>query len=352
MDQVNRPDEIILPKKVDVNLVEVPLTPEDQVQIQIENVSNKKIATAVKTIETETIDKSIINETTLVNELSNQNDSANIIQSTESIEQTPEKKKLTAKQKKIASFILAGLILSGIVAGTIFENSKNKGQPTDNPMPTITEPSKIPTQSTTSPETSPTSPAKEILTVKSLEVDASLISDPELLSKTFVDKLLTEWWNAGATPDNANAAYDFGSLPIYAKKIAAEYDKIFIEAILIEDWESNPRLVDFVNRTTTIHYQVLTAYFATSSLGGYLDPDDKVPYLRGSKCTKVDSFTSPKNGSITIQTTENDYDNADENRIGEGLSDGTKVNSNSIAHPTTIYDTVDGKLKISDIIFN
>lgn len=126
MDQINPPDEKTPTIKTEGNLVEVLLTPEEQAHI------TKLRAEEVAPVS----DLNILEATT---------------QSAELTEQAPEKKKLTEKQKKIAAFILSGLILAGIVTGTIFANDKGKDQPINNP--TITEPSKAPTQTTTSPET-------------------------------------------------------------------------------------------------------------------------------------------------------------------------------------------------------
>lgn len=108
MDNINHPDE-----KTDSSLIEVLLTPEEQAYI--DKLRAEKVAP-------------------------------------ELTEQAPEKKKLTDKQKKLAAFILSGLILAGIVTGTIFENSKGKGQPIDNPTPTITETSPSETEGYETPE--------------------------------------------------------------------------------------------------------------------------------------------------------------------------------------------------------
>lgn len=255
----------------------------------------------------------------------------------------PEKKRFTKNQKIIAT--IAGIaIATSLLAFANSCNNKNLDQ--NRPVATAPiGPSEIPTKEAQTPIGTP----ETLPTAKSLEMDASLLSNPELLATTFINDLSTEWFNAGASLENAQAAFDLGSISIYAKKIASEYDKIFIEALLIKGWESNPQLVEWVRRVTEGHYNNLMVYYATSSVISE-DPANEVPYMRGSKLDKIDSFNYPNNKSVIISTTEHDYDNADKNRV-EDISNGFKVDSDSIVHPARTFTIINNKIKLSNIIF-
>jgi hypothetical protein len=188
-------------------------------------------------------------------------------------------------------------------------------------------------------------------TVESLELDDSLLSNSETLAEKWINERTTEWYNAGATPENAKAAFDSNiGLADYAKIIAKLYDKTFIDALLIKDWESNPVLVEWVNNMTLIHWQTLALYFATSPYGG-VHPGDKEPYMRGSEYTQIiSSSINNQDGSVIIVDTEHSYDNADLNRVGEDLTYNRTISYDDVK-PSRTFVSVDGKIKLSDVIF-
>jgi len=327
MDQINPPDEKTPTIKTDNNLVEVLLTPEEQTNIT--NLRAEEVAP-----------------------VSDLNNLETTTQSTELTKQTPEKKKLTDKQKKIAAFILSGLILAGIVTGTIFETNKGKGQPIDNPTPTITESSKPPTQTTTSPETSPTSSVELLPTVESLQLDPSLINDPDTLAETLINGRITSWFNAGATHENAMAAFDYAAAtgPVgyeeYAKKIASEYDDIYIEALFIPGSENIPSLKRVIDNAIEIHWQTLVFYFRTSF--PQIVAEDKVPYATGEKYTKVNSYDNSKDNLFMMSLTEYRFGNEDINSVGERIVEGYKTNTDKFNISAT-FKKVGDQLLISDM---
>lgn len=338
MNQINHPDEKTPTIKTDGNLVEVLLTPEEQVHIA--KLRAEKVAPVLEVLNT-----SIVDEVAAATTASNLNDLETTTQPTELIEQTPEKKKLTEGQKKIVAFILSGLILAGIITGTIFANSKGKGQPIATVVPTPTEQSSSSTQPASS-ETTPTIYPELMPTVESLEIDASLLSDPEMLAKTCLDDCITAWFNAGATIENAEVALaSKEGIHEYSKKVALEYDKIFIDAFLIEGWESNAALVKLVDNMKFLHQTTLELNYLTSFRD--INSKDKVPYMRGTKCTEIKSFHIIKDKSTTLTASEYNYDNADDNRA-ESLTGGKRI-SQEIVTPTRIFTNVGGKIKLSDI---
>jgi len=195
------------------------------------------------------------------------------------------------------------------------------------------------------------SAAETIPTVENLEMDASLLNDPEALVETFVDERTTDWYNAGATPENAQAAInsDTETIDEFATRIAAKYDKVFIEALLTKDWESDSQTVKWVERITSIHKLTLALYFYTSFPD--VNPLDKEPYRQETSHTKINSIDNQTNKSITIVTTEQDYNNADMNRADEDLTDGETISGLKV-EVTSTYIVIDGKIKLSRLILS
>lgn len=262
-----------------------------------------------------------------------------------------EKDGHTEKQKESrrrAIMAVAGIALVAVGIGVGVKYSEHiKASPVAATTPIeTTQPSQAVTESIT---VTTVEAAEMILTVESLEIDDSLLSDPEALMKLWINERTTDWFNAGATPENAQAALDSQNIPTYAAKVAEDYDKTFIDALLIKDWKSNSVIVEWVDKMKSIHEQTLALYFYTSPIGGQ-DPEDKTPYMRGSEYTQINSFTDNEDGSITIKTTEHDYDNADLNRAGEKLTGGVKVLGEE-SKPTRSFVSVDGKIKLSDCVF-
>jgi len=266
-----------------------------------------------------------------------------------------KKEGLTKKEKVLTALAIAAFV--GEIAGMSLginrsvNNIKKYIHPTTTTAIETTQPSQISQTATTESITATTVTVEAIEampTVESLEIDGSLLSDPEALMKLWINKRTTDWFNAGATPENAQAALDSQNIPTYAAKIAEGYDKTFIDALLIKDWELNPVIVEWVNNMKLIHEQTLTLYFYTSFPN--INPDDKAPYMRGSEYTQINSLIDNKDSSITIKTTEHDYDNADLNRVGEKLTGGVKVLGEE-SKPTRSFIIVDGKIKLSNCVF-
>jgi hypothetical protein len=264
--------------------------------------------------------------------------------SVEDVVPTPEKEWFN-RPRKIAAFVLAGVVFIGIaIAASCTNQSKDK--PTGMLTPTPTEQGGSPTPSA-SPEISPTSSAEILPTVESLEFDAKGLSSPELLIQTWVDRQ-TAWYNSGATPENARAAvdgYNTMTLPEYAAKVSSDYDGIFIDALFPSDWQSNQILADIVDRTTKVHTNTLMLYFKTFDN----TPEDQEAYKRGVKYVQTNSVTSNADGSVSIKYTEHAWDNSDKNRAGEALTQNKSIDTDNIT-PTVIFKIVDGKLVIVNII--
>jgi len=266
---------------------------------------------------------------------------------------TPEKKGFTNKEKLIAA--MSGLVLLLVVGGGIAANKvfNKTPQPTETEMPTTpVEEDLVIIENAPVVEVAP-----EVLpTVESLEVDASLISNPEELVKTLEEKRMTEWFNAGSTPENAKkwmGAEDLNARNEFIDKIASEYDQLFIKALFVEDWQSTPSLVKYIDRVKSIHKNTIKMYYMTSFPD--VNPDDKEPYKRGVTVNEVHPHNRlangtilETNGKIIITTLQRDYDNADKSRVGTRDNAGVTGEDN---HPVTSY-TVTGKtIKVSNVSY-
>jgi hypothetical protein len=196
---------------------------------------------------------------------------------------------------------------------------------------------------TSSSEVSST-PAEVLPTVESLEIDSSVLSDPDKLATAWMNAL-TNWDNAGATPENAQAAINSGDVNSYATQIATKFDDLFISAEIVDNWQSKPSLVGFINQVKLMHLATLESYCKTSF---HYSPDDKTPFTYGTKYSQVNSFVKNNDGSFTLVITESDYNNSDQNRAVK-LNSGIPFTTTEYT-PTDTFVNVDGKVKLSDMI--
>lgn len=266
---------------------------------------------------------------------------------------SPEKKTLTNKEKLIAA--MSGLVLLLVVGGGLAINKySHKNQPVETEVPTTpAETPQVTIETTPAAAEKPTEVAAEILpTVESLEVSASLISNPEELVKTFEADRITAWMNAGATPENAKKWLEKSNGALgdeFLNQVASEYDQLFIDALYVKGWQSNPNLAANVDRMKLIHKNTLAFYFATSFPN--INPQDEEPFKRGAEVTKVYSnnpITIDGIKRITITTIQHDYDNAMKNRIGKENGQAVTGQDNQ---PTMSYAIEGDKIKYLNIIY-
>lgn len=199
-------------------------------------------------------------------------------------------------------------------------------------------------QATSIPTATPT--AEPLPSVESLEIDPALINDPDALAHTWLDVTGTDWNNSGATPANAKAATDSPDIHEFAVALAGDYDALYRAALLSDDWQASPQIVQYVDNIVSIHSVTLELYFKTSF--PRVMPEDLVPYRREEVVTLVKP-SGVENGSLVIRSEEHAIDNSSGNRVGEELSNGTKVDEATV-YPTRYFAVVDGKLKLVDII--
>lgn len=168
---------------------------------------------------------------------------------------------------------------------------------------------------------------------------------PEQLPSVFVNDLTTKWFNAGYTKEFSQASLNNG-FQEKVDEIAGSYDAMFIDSILVPDWESNPDLKSYVANMKSLHNHNLLVAGMTSFPN--LDSGDIVPYMRGSRLLSVDQITKNSDGSITEITKEQNYDNADKNRVGEEPKLGVQSDNIPITVSRT-YVVIDGEYRLADL---
>lgn len=243
------------------------------------------------------------------------------------------------------------LVTIGVVGGVFAINKlSNKNQPIETEVPTMpAEITPIMTQGvdTIEPDTTAESQSAEsvekIPTVEELEItDLTLIDKPEELVEKFLN-LRTKWINSGSSENNDLAAHNTEDIQEYANSISKQYDDIYVKALLPDKWEGNQSLNEFVLDEVKIHENTLFHFFKTKhedNMKKYF-PEDKEPYWRKQNFKSVEKIVNT-NGSIIIDATVYDSDNAQNNRV-----DGITGEYN---HPSFTFSIVNEKIKLTHII--
>ncbi len=152
-----------------------------------------------------------------------------------------------------------------------------------------------------------------------------------------------EWTNSGLSDEVLNDDERF-TMPLedYAAKIANELDKEYIEKYIVDDWQSNPNLVAYINNKISIHQTNLHIAMITSGSGN----GDLAPYRRETRF-ESSNIASNDAGTLTVNTRWVEWDNRTENRAGQLLT-GVDPNTQQGGYTLTFEDTEDGR-KIADI---
>jgi hypothetical protein len=218
-------------------------------------------------------------------------------------------------------------------------NSEAKAKPGSLPSSSNSEMGSAPSSSSnpnisSSETTSATNP--EIPTAESLEIDSSALSSPDQLASTWCDKL-TQWFNAGATPENAEAAHkavlsgDGTSVKAFFSNLASKYDQQFIKA-LVQD-STTPDMVTWIGNMERIHEGTLEDYYAT-----YLRKETSL-YKRTENLKKAINLKTTSN-TATLNLTCNETDNANLN-----FANSPQLNTPDFTDELS-FSIVDNKIKI------
>lgn len=257
-------------------------------------------------------------------------------------------------RKKKVSIPIIGTVATAAAAAAIYvgvsrlstDNSSKQG---NQPVATAS----VTPGATASPETSPSPSASATETEPTAEnilISPELIKNPDELVNTFFNRM-TEWNNAGSTPENAKAALLSSTETVdeNAARIAAEYDKMFTSTLLIKGWESNPALKLLVDTNVKAHKDTVALYDYTLNVDNVGDPADKQPYFQGVKISKIISVEDQTDKSVVIKIIEHNYDNSGQNRVGEALTGG--ITANSGPFETTLTFTVENNsVVLSDMV--
>jgi hypothetical protein len=152
------------------------------------------------------------------------------------------------------------------------------------------------TTTITGVETTSTTEAPETITVESIELDASLMEDPETLAETILADRITQWINAGATLEDYNEA-TLSSVDIdsAAQSTASQYDPIFKEALFTEE-TTNSALDGWVSLVERSHTGTVLNNFMTNDNANFTQ--DKEPYRLWMEVSAVESVERNSDGSV------------------------------------------------------
>lgn len=246
---------------------------------------------------------------------------------------------LQLKLRSMAIVLTVLVILTGVLTGCGKESST--ADSSSEPSSAVES-----AASSASKEASSAAKAETIPTVESLELDPSLLSDPNKLAEGWAEKN-NEWVNGGANIENAqawDADNSSKSANDYAEQIASKYDDVFTKALFVNYWQSNASLKKYVSDYENGHLTTLASYLKT--YGHYYD-QDKEPYSRQTNFNKLISYNKNSDGTYDLRIIESQKDNSDQNRF--------LTLNNGYALVTTPFDVTfkfvveDGKVKLSDI---
>ena len=234
--------------------------------------------------------------------------------------------------------------------GAVYFGINNKFKSSNHPESTPVEQlaTKTTPESITPTETAASSAIEKLPEYKDLEIDASLMKDPTALmlaidgdgSDKYDNGLITKWMNAGTVPLGEKSP-DSETLS-HRLKEASKFDDVYIKALMVDEWESNPNLVDWVNKIKSIHENVVTFNLATS----YGLPGDNIPYRRGVKAKVIFAADTLDDGSLKLKIRGYDYDETN-NRVSTQFGGGVTGQDND--YTLTLVNQA-GKTKISDHI--
>lgn len=173
--------------------------------------------------------------------------------------------------------------------------------------------------------------AKEKLpTVESIEISAESAKTPQELAVVAL-KITNDWYNAGATPENAKLWNQAIATPNkggksesdkFVDKILTAYDDIYVKALFPDSWsdEDTLTLSQYVEKVKILHRNTLELYLITSSPEEY--PEDLEPFKRWDEITanaKGNVWETKNMTFFTTNTITHESNNADKNRVNSIL---------------------------------
>jgi len=181
-------------------------------------------------------------------------------------------------------------------------------------------------------------------TADDIRIDAATVA-PEDVPAAYYNNL-SNWFNAGYSTELADTYFDVGGFrENVATPLASQYDDLFIQNMVSSTAELGVNNV--VNTIKSAHVENLMMSVMTS-FPEEVNEYDKVPYMRAVELVNYTDLVVGEDGSITFTATGNEYDNADENSVGE--SDRFTGTFNGESFTQTVKLVVeDGAYKVSNI---
>lgn len=219
-------------------------------------------------------------------------------------------------------------------------------RPTKTPVETIT-PTPEPTE-TQSPDNENGFNVEEGLPIEKY-------STPEALAQVFVEDVITDWYNAGATPENVDRHFRMGgdrtnvTTEEFATELAHANRLRYTDAILEPGWQNNPELTTWVDKMERINIAVLRLYFATYDPFD-ITPQDVEPYHRSSELVELVGVYDPAEDETRLTGDIRDFDNSNINRVGEELTNGESIDTRT-TRAGFWYSKIDGQWRLTSIYF-
>lgn len=240
---------------------------------------------------------------------------------------------LTSKDKKVSPFKKAGVALgslAAVVALGIGAKSALGGESTES-------------QSTTG-NSAPANAGETEKAEQAFEFGipaAEFQNNPEALVQEYYNQI-NALRIAGATEQAAKSdrAYEI-SKEEFVNEFSAPIDADFAEALLIDNWQSNPDLAEYF--TTEFEIANRTRELRILSFGGGTNAIEQ--YEREKVMTSAEGTLDP----LTTSSRYTERDNAEMTIVKDNL-DGQDVNTMG-GGETITWVNVDGQLKISDITY-
>lgn len=187
----------------------------------------------------------------------------------------------------------------------------------------------------------PANPGEEKPTQTEVGLNAEQLTSPEAVIAAYQD-IENEWYMDGATLENKKAN-DFSLTPEeYAAKVAGAEDDKYINALFVENWQSNPTLNTFVETVQNVHAETVFINFFTTDSGDSRDQESYKLWIEFSNTQIVDQ--SPSEITATVDFAYKD--NSEYNRAMEYLP--TEIEEYT-GTQTITWTVVDGKWKISNV---
>jgi hypothetical protein len=256
----------------------------------------------------------------------------------------PKESETTSKKPNVMRRIIGGTAATALLIGGGFvvksmvgsEKAPSAENPARNPDRTVSAPA------TPGEATADTPTGSEIESPKGgpVALSAERYKDGASLVTAW-NTQNNEWTMSNATKETKENEDLSISREKYVAQINEPVDDAYINALLVQNWQENPNLVEFVEARVRNHYNTVFINLATTDSDR---PEDIEPYEAGRKVISSDTI-SESNEEIVAAINYERWDNSDKNGANDLLKD--PING-VVGTDTLTWTNVDGVWKISD----